>query len=174
MKVDGRLKCKHFKSPQAKSRIANPPQSSHLRRTLKPLKSQGVNQILARGMMPQETLPRWCVRKEPSCYPAGPHFPTSSSMVLLAPRGDFYPERAGVIAPLQVALRPPKWSGVKVTFFCYLLQLQLIHLFFSKVFIKCLLCIGTVLGLIISLFLLGTGPNSDTVLRRQGNMLCAQ
>lgn len=80
-RVNGMLKCKHFKSQQAMLRITNPHYCFHLRRTSEPLKSQGINQILAMGMTSHKTLPRWCLRWQPSGSPGMPLIsPTPSQL----------------------------------------------------------------------------------------------
>lgn len=108
------LKCTHFKSPQSILRIANPHHSSHLRRTLKPCKNQAVTPILALGMTPHKTLPRWYLKQQPSRSPSVPHVTHLRFNRPSLPRGN--KERSGLTAPIIVASPPPKWTGLKLSF----------------------------------------------------------
>lgn len=91
-------------------RITNPHDCFHLRRTSEPLKSQGINPILDMGMTSHKTLPRWCLRGQPSGSAGMPLIsPTPSRSAFLHLEAGTE-ERSGVIAPHIVAAPSSKVS----------------------------------------------------------------
>lgn len=102
MRVNGMLKCQHFRSPQVKLGNAHHT-TAPTPRERGPAKSQAVKHILALDMITQKT---------PSCSPSMPRgFPNSSSFAFLSKR-----QKPGMTGPLQVADFLQSRQGLKLSF----------------------------------------------------------